>query len=110
MLQIKKEGAYRIPFTYLHGQIEDIFGYDVFDFDDPDGLVSLYANEQGYITEIPTLVEAKYTAKYGEHLCVLYLWRPKLSMQKLKGLVVLNTDKESITYAEKMMRKKASVL
>jgi hypothetical protein len=110
MLQIKKQGAYRLPFTCLYGQIEDIFGYEAFDFDDPDGLLSLYANEQGHITEIPTRLKAKYTAKYGEHLCTLYLWRTRTSIKKLKGLVVLNTDEESITYAEKMMRKKASVL
>jgi hypothetical protein len=110
MLQIKKEGVYHIPFTYLHGQIEDIFGDDVFEFDDPEGLLSLYADTEGFIEDIPDFEQGTFPAKYGEHLCVLYLWRPRTSIKKLKGLVVLNTDKESITYAEKMMRKKASVL
>jgi hypothetical protein len=110
MLQIKKEGVYHIPFTYLHGQIENIFGHDVFDFDDPDGLVSMYADTEGFIEDIPDFEQGIFPVKYGEHLCTLYLWRAENPMEKLKGLVVLNTDKESITYAEQMMRKKASVL
>lgn len=81
----------RIPFTYLHGKLQNDNGYDIFSIAEP----------------APT-EEGIYPCLVGKVKATFYLW--KTSYGDTHGLVVANDDFESIEYAEKCYKEKTDVL
>lgn len=78
----------RIPFTYLHGKLEDDIGYDVF----------FYFGKE--ITK-----SGIYECFLDNKKCIFYVWDVKGS-NRFKGLVCYADDVESIEYAFKCYKDK----
>lgn len=83
---------HRVPYCYLHGQIETDCGFDIFG-----------------VKEMPPLSDGVYNATYKGKKCKMFIWnRGNSTMQA--GLVVYVNDKESLAYAWEQYNKKSSVI
>lgn len=78
-----------ISWVYLHGEVEDNYGYD------------LVRCPRGFPQE-PGI----YDALVEDTECQLYLWQPS-QLPEPKGLVVAKGDKEAIAYAQQCYASKS---
>lgn len=86
-----QEDAHSVSFAYLHGQLEDMVGFDLFS--------TLEPNED--------LKEGIYDADFDGQPCKFFWWN---SFERNRGLVVLCDDTQSMKYAQECYDRKASVL
>ena len=113
--------------VYLHGEVEQLCGYDICFPDNPEDFegcvkdITVYPVNSEPVTDphlflegvFPCIVDDKYE-------CTAYLWYNKYDLQAYlegeeknlysrtqRGLIVLNTDKESISYAQGAYNKRA---
>ena len=84
---------YRYRGTYLHGQMEDDYQYDIFCFNQPTdfdcGVHELTINNKE---------------------CLFYLWECTTKEADHKGLLVYKNDLEAVTYAEDHYNNKEQLL
>lgn len=87
-----QEDAHSVSFAYLHGQLEDMVGFDLFS--------TLEPNED--------LKEGIYDTDFDGQPCKFFWWAT--SYNQNKGLVVLCDDTQSMQYAQECYDRKASIL
>jgi len=83
------KGFYRQPWTYLHGELEDKYGHDIF-----------------YLDKEVTFNKGIHTILVNGELCNFYLW---FKDHILTGLLVLVDDKEGNKYALKCYKNESDI-
>jgi hypothetical protein len=86
-----QQTAHPLHYGYLHGDLEDLVGYDI--------CMTLEPNEE--------LEEGIYDADFDGMDCKLFWWKTHFA-ERYKGLVVLCTDAESMSYAQECYNNKMS--
>ena len=84
-----QETAHPLNYGYLHGDLEDLVGYDI--------CMTLEPNEG--------LEDGIYDADFDGKDCKLFWWKTHFA-ERYKGLVVLSTDAESMSYAQECYNNK----
>jgi hypothetical protein len=86
-------GFRSVPFMYLHGELESHFCFDLFTANSSFPMAGPHV----------LLNPGKYPVVVNgiEGACTLYIYK-RADMPILGGLVVLNSDKESVAYAESL--------
>ncbi len=88
------ENSIRIPWCFLHGDLETDCKHDVFGFSNK-------------IENFKKLKEGIYNCHYKNKLCTFFYWDSKYGQGVLKkGLVVYNDDIKSLKYAKKCYKLK----
>lgn len=84
-----QQTAHPLHYGYLHGDLEDLVGYDI--------CMTLEPNEG--------LEDGIYDADFDGMDCKLFWWKTHFA-ERYKGLVVLCTDAESMSYAQECYNNK----
>lgn len=97
--QAKKEGHLVCSLSYLHGNLEEDYGYDI--------AICLNAELCYNGSEI---IEGIYEVQAIDYPnpCTAYLWKGHFNRER--GLIVDNTDSESVSYAKECYKTKKAYL
>ena len=87
----------RLPYTYLHGKLQDDCDYDCYNV---IGFEDYGFKREDYMSIIVDETKSGiYECVYNNKECTLYLWTHKEGITSYCGLVVYNDDIESVEYA-----------
>ena len=108
----QSKDAIRISYTYLHGDLQNDAGYDIFGIKGWALLDSLNL-ENNYLTRVREDVDltGEHACEFNGKPCTFFLWtdtsRRDIDAHKYRGLVVYNDDKEYYDHAKENYIKKA---
>lgn len=117
---ISEDKSYKFCGIYLHGLLEDKCGYDICDILNPEDFTWETVNTTYSDDEI---VPYEHLKSFGKMACKVYsikepctafIWESTLGKDNIygnaRGLICLNSDIESLKYAEQKFNKKACCL
>jgi len=104
------EGVRRISYCYLHGQLQDDAGYDIFGFlDFPAEIKKDELNGERYI-DAEMIKEGIYPCEFERKPCTFFYWLEPSRPGGHGGLVVYDDDIESYEYAKECYESKEACL
>ena len=100
------ENVYRISFCYLHGQLQDDVGYDIFGF--LDFIREFEKDKDGsHYIEPGVLEDGMYPCEFEGKPCTFFYWNSDGGRYgRHRGLVVYDDDEGASNYAKECFTNK----
>lgn len=97
--------AKHIPFTFLHGKLEEDAGYDVFSLSCYEDIF-VGAKIISTSFDESSIAQGIYPCTFNDKECTLFLWDVEECGITKKGLVAYNDDLSAFEYAKKCYENK----